>query len=48
MKGRSEVALLGMTEIFRRNTATGSVRQTVVFLELRARDNAMIVKGKTH
>ena len=26
--GRSEAALLGMTEIFRRNTATGSARLT--------------------
>lgn len=42
---RSEAVLLGMTEIFRRNIATGSVRQTAVFLELRARDNA-IIDGK--
>ena len=36
----------GHEEIFRRNTATGSVRQTVIFLELRSRDNAMKVEGK--
>lgn len=28
---RSEAAVLGMTEIFRRNIATGSVRQRAVF-----------------
>lgn len=33
MNSKSEVALLGIIEIFRRNTATGSVRQTAVFLE---------------
>lgn len=37
VNGKSKGALLGTTEIFRRNTATGSVRQTPVLLELRAR-----------
>ena len=37
VNGKSEVALLGIIEIFRRNTATGSVRQTAVFLEPRAK-----------
>ena len=37
VNGKSEVALLGMIEIFRRNTATGSVRQTAAFLESRAK-----------
>ena len=32
VKERSEAALLGMTEISRRNSATGSVRQVVVFI----------------
>lgn len=48
VNGRSEAALLGMTEIFRRNTTTGSVRQKIKFLELRARDNAMRVEGKIY
>ena len=42
VKERSEAVLLGMTEISRRNIATGSVRHTAVFLELRASDNAII------
>ena len=47
---RSEVALSNKTEIFRRNTATGSARQTKVFLELKARGNAIkeVVEAKTY
>ncbi len=48
VNGISEVAHQGVTEIFRRNTTTGSVRQTVEILELRARDNAMRVEGKIY
>ncbi len=48
VNGRSEVAHQGVTEIFRRNTTTGSVRQTVEIFELRARDNATRVGGKIY